>query len=322
MKQYYIYDDKDCEFKPVEYNSLDRMVYTACSAILYGVIFTGLTIIFLSFVAGTPSEISLKGENQKLYEQLHETKEDINAIEDQINQLASVDNELYRSILGVDPIPYDERQAGVGGADIYSEFDIYQSKTADLLKWAAGSLESIERKINIQKLSFEELKGYYNENQEKMSNMPVIRPVKGIMLSGYGMRIHPAHQTRRMHHGVDFRARTGTPIYATGDGEVTQARRWGTYGNFLEIDHGFGFETRYGHLSKYAEGIKSGAKVERGEIIGYTGDTGVTTGPHLHYEVRLNEKSVDPLSYLFGDISPEEYREYRKIAEENPMSMD
>ncbi|MEX0772690.1 MAG: M23 family metallopeptidase [Balneolales bacterium] len=322
MKHYYIYDENGCEFKPVEYSILDRMVHAICSAILYGVVLTGLAIIFLSFIAGTPNEIALQDENQKLYEQLHDTKEVIKEIDEKVNQLATVDNELYRSMLGVEPIPYDERQAGVGGADVYSEFDVYQSKTSDLLKWSAGTLESIERKINIQKLSFEEIKGYYNENQEKMRSMPVIRPVKGIVLSGFGMRTHPVHRTRRMHHGIDFRARNHNPIYATGDGEVKQARYWGTYGNFLEIDHGFGFETRYAHLSKFADGIRSGEKVKRGELIGYTGETGVTTGPHLHYEVHLEGKGVDPLNYLFGDISPEEYREYRKIANENPMSMD
>lgn len=322
MKQYYTYDEKECEFKPVEYNTLDRIVHTACSAVLYGVVLSGLSIIFLSFVAGTPSEIALKDENKELYRQLHNTKEVIKGIDERINELASVDNELYRSMLGVDPLPYDERQAGAGGADVYSEFDVYQSETAELLKWAAGSLESIERRINIQKLSFEELKGYYNENQEKMRNMPVIKPVQGIILSGYGMRIHPTHRIRRMHHGIDFRARVGTPIYATGDGVVKQARRWGTYGNFLEINHGFGFETRYAHLTKFADGIRNGSNVKRGQLIGYSGDTGVTSGPHLHYEVRLNGRSVDPLNYLFAEISPEEYREYQRIAQENPMSMD
>ncbi|MEX2641336.1 MAG: M23 family metallopeptidase [Balneolales bacterium] len=322
MKQYYFYDDCDCQFRPVEYNSTDRMVYTACSAILYGVVLSGLAIIFLSFVAGTPSEIALKSENQELYRQLNNTRSDIENIDNRISELASVDNELYRSMLGVEPIPYDERQAGVGGADVYSDFDVYQSKTTDLLKWTAASLESIERRLSIQKLSFEELKGFYNTNQEKMRTMPVIKPVKGVILSGFGVRVHPAHRTRRMHHGVDFRARVGTPIYATGDGVVRQARHWGTYGNFLEIDHDFGFKTRYAHLSKFEDGIRNGTEVKRGDLIGYSGDTGVTTGPHLHYEVRLNGKSMDPLNYLFGDISPEEYREYRLIAEQNPMSMD
>ena len=322
MKKYYIYDDKDCQFKPVEYSSRDRMIHTACSAILYGVVLSSLIIIFLSFTAGSPSEIALKNENEELFRQLQNTQEIIRDIDDRIDELATVDNELYRSMLGVEPIPYDERQAGVGGANVYAEFDVYQAETSDLLKWAAESLESIERRINIQKLSFEELKGFYNENQEKMRNIPVIKPVSGVILSGYGMRIHPAHRTRRMHHGVDFRARTGTPIYATGDAVVKQARRWGTYGNFIELDHGFGFETRYAHLSKFADGVRTGSKIERGQIIGYTGETGVTTGPHLHYEVRLNGKSVDPLNYLFGDISPEEYREYRLIAEQNSQSMD
>lgn len=301
---------------------MERVVYTASLWILCGVVLTGLSMILLSSVAGTPSEIALRAENNELSKQLRHTHSQITQLDEQINSLAESDNEIYRTVLGVDPIPYEERQAGIGGADLYSEFDAYQTQTSDLLKWTLSNLESLERRMNIQKLSFEELKDYYNDNQQKLRNLPITKPVNGIILSGFGMRDHPALRYRRHHDGVDFRARIGTPIYATGDGVVKFAGRRGTYGILLEIDHGFGYETRYAHLSRFSDGIRPGKRIKRGDIVGYTGNTGVTTGPHLHYEVRKNGRAVDPLNYLFADLSPEEYIEYRRISETNTMSMD
>jgi murein DD-endopeptidase MepM/ murein hydrolase activator NlpD len=152
--------------------------------------------------------------------------------------------------------------------------------------------------------------------------MPAIRPVAGILLSGYGMRVHPVLKYQRLHEGLDFRADIGTEVFSTGEGVVKYAGRRGTYGNLLEIDHGYGYITRYAHLSGFADGIRTGAKVDRGQLVAYSGNTGVSQGPHLHYEIRINGNSVDPLNFLFADITPEEYKMYKDIAENNPMSMD
>lgn len=322
MNNYFFYDDEKCEFVPIRYDSLERIVYTACVWILCGVVLSGVGISFLSFSVGTPAEIALKAENQELIRQLNKTQTSIQELDKEVNQLAQADNEMYRSVLGMEPIPYDERKAGSGGADVYSDFDVYSEETADILKKTAENLESIERSINIQKLSFEEIKSYYNNNQEKLKHIPAIKPVKGIILSGFGIRYHPILRYRRMHEGLDFRANVGDEVYATGDGVVKHAGLKGTYGRLLIIDHDYGYETYYGHLSSFAKDIKPGVKVKRGDRIAFSGESGRVEGPHLHYEVHQNGKPIDPINYLFADTTPDEYMMYKEIAETNYKSMD
>lgn len=322
LKNYFYFDERNCEFIPVEYKTLERVVYTACLYVLFGVVFSGIGISLLSSSVGTPAEIALKAENQALLNHLEKTKSTIRELDNELNQLAETDNEMYRSVLGMKPIPYDERQAGVGGADVYSDFDIYSQETADILKWTTENLESLERGINIQRNSFAEIKSYYNNNQEKMKHIPAIKPVEGIMLSGFGMRFHPVLKYRRMHDGLDFRANVGDQVFATGEGTVKYAGLKGTYGRLVIIDHGYGYKSRYAHLSAFAKGIRPGAKIHRGDLIGYSGQSGMVEGPHLHYELYRNGSPIDPINYLFADITPDEFRMYKEIAETNQKSLD
>lgn len=319
---HYIYDADQCEFVPVEYSRREKVLHTFSIWLISSIVFACIGIAILSNQLGTPAELALKSENDLLVEQLENTKGSIISLEEQVQTISQMDNEMYRSVLGMDPISEEEREPGTGGADIYSEFDLYSQNSADILKWTSSRLDNLERRINVQKMSFDEIKSYYNENQERLSHLPVIRPVDGVLLSGFGMRVHPVFKYRRMHDGIDFRSDVGTETFATGDGVVKSAGRRGSYGNMLEIDHGFGYTTRYAHLSGFAEDIKVGAEVKRGDLVAYTGNTGVTEGPHLHYEVRMNGDSVDPMNYLFGDITPEEYLMYQEVARNNPKSMD
>lgn len=322
LNNYFYYDEHSCEFVPVEYNSLERIIYTACVWILCGVVLSGIGISILSFSVGTPAEIALKAENQELINQLQKTKSTIKDLDSEVEQLAKADNEMYRSVLGMDKISYDERQAGAGGADVYSEFDVYSQETAAILKWTAENLESLERSINIQQLSFQEIKKYYNGNKEKMKHIPAIKPTEGIILSGFGMRYHPVLGYDRQHDGLDFRANIGSNIVATGKGVVKYAGLKGTFGRLLIIDHGYGYESYYAHLSSFAKGIKPGAKVKRGDLVGFSGQSGMVEGPHLHYEVHKSDDPIDPLNYLFADTTPEEYMMYKDIVENNHKSMD
>lgn len=322
MKNFYYYDDVECEFIPVVYKPAEKIIYTLSLWILCGTVLSAVSLSILAFAVGSPAEIALKAENQILYKQLNVTRSTIEKLDNEISQLAETDNEMYRTVLGIAPLSEDERQAGIGGADLFSEFDAHSAETAEILRWTAANLESIERRINIQKLSFEEIKSHYNENRELMQNIPAIRPLSGIILSGYGMRRHPVLGYKRMHEGVDFRARVGTPIHATGDGVVKATSRRGTYGLMLVIDHGHGYESRYAHLSRIHDDVRPGTEIKRGQLVGYTGNSGVTSGPHLHYEVRQNGNPVDPLNYMFADLTPREYIEFQRIAENNPYSMD
>lgn len=322
LKNYYYYDEQNCEFVPVKYNKLERIVYTASVWLLCGVVLSGIGISILSFSIGTPAEIALKAENAALKEQLRITQQGISNLDRQVDQLAEVDNEMYRSLLGMESVSLDERKGGAGGADVYSEFDIHSEETADILKETAQDLESLERSINIQQSSFDDIKSTYNENQEKMIHVPAIKPTEGDIVSGFGKRYHPILKYRRQHGGIDFNTNVGSKVFATGDGVVKHASRKGTYGRLLIIDHGFGYETYYGHLSSFAKDVRPGTRVKRGELVAYTGNTGLSSGPHLHYEVHQDGEPVDPLHFLFVDVSPEEYAVYKEKAESSERSMD
>lgn len=322
IKNHYYYDETNCEFVPIKYNRAEQVIYNLSIWILSGVILTGIGIIILSSYVGTPAELALKAENEVLYTQLASTTAALENLDEKIDEVAKIDNEVYRSVLGMEPISYEERMAGIGGADPYEEFDVLSENTAELLKWTAAKVDNLERRIAIQKLSFEEIKAQYNANADKMSHIPAIKPTGGIILSGFGVRFHPILKYNRRHNGLDFRADIGDPVYATGNGIVKYAGLKSTFGRVVIIDHGFGYTTLFAHLSGYAKGIKTGSKVKRGQQIAMAGDTGISEGPHLHYEVHYNGHPVDPLYYLFADTSPEEYAMFKEISETNTKSLD
>ena len=158
-----------------------------------------------------------------------------------------------------------------------------------------------------------------------LASIPAIQPVANKdlkrMTSGYGYRIHPIYKTRKMHYGMDFSAKTGTEIYATGDGVVSKVRRSKRgYGNYVKINHGFGYETLYAHMSKYI--VKKGQKVKSGEVIGYVGNTGISTAPHLHYEVRKDKRKINPVNFYYNDLTPEEYEKMLEISSQYNQSFD
>lgn len=322
IKNHYYYDESSCEFIPIEYNLKEQVIYNISIWILVGVVLSGIGITVLSTKIGTPAELALQAENKVLYEQLESTKDALIQLDGRLSDIAQRDNEIYRSVLGLDIIEADERLAGTGGSTQFQEFDIYNQSTADLLKWTAEKVDNLERKLSIQSLSFEEIKSQYNNNKQEMKHIPAIKPGSGILLSGFGPRYHPILQYERPHNGLDFRADIGSSVFATGDGVVKFVGRNGNLGRVVTIDHGFGFETRYAHLSAYGKDIKVGARVTRGQEIAKSGDSGLVEGPHIHYEIHLDGKPVNPIFYLFADTSPEEYAMFKEISETNMNSLD
>lgn len=311
---HYFYDPERCEFVPLKYDIKKKLIHSLSFWLINGFVLASIALAGLTKTVGTPAEIALKDENKVLVEHLKHTEKSLTEIEQQLQVISKTDNEMYRSITGLDPISEDLRMAGTGGADVYSNFDYYTEETSEILRSTASKIDQLERKINVQVLSFEEIKSSYNSNQDRLKSLPAIKPVNGIILSGFGMRIHPILHYKRMHEGVDFRADINTEVYSTGDGVVKFAGRKGTYGYLLEIDHGFGMITRYAHLSSFAEDIKPGKRIQRGDLVAYTGNTGLSEGPHLHYEVLVDDKNVNPMNYLIADISPEEYLMFRNSA--------
>lgn len=309
---HFYYDDDRCEFVPVVYSTKKRIINSFSFWVINGSVLAIVALSLLTNFVGTPAEIRLKDENRILQEQLSKTTTSISSLEDELQRIALLDNEMYRTILGVEPLSQDVRIAGVGGTDAYSHFDFYNEDTSELLRSTASRIDQLERQIGIQKHSFDEVKAYYNQNQTRLRNMPAIKPANGIIISGYGMRPHPILRYNRMHEGVDFRAEVNTEVYATGDGVVSFAGRRGAYGNLIEIDHGFGIVTRYAHLSSFGSDLRTGTEVERGQIIAYSGNTGRSAGPHLHYEVLVDGRPNDPINFMIADISPEEYLMFKE----------
>jgi murein DD-endopeptidase MepM/ murein hydrolase activator NlpD len=318
----FFYDEKTCGFVKADYPKRDRVVHYLGIWVLCGVVLASVSVAVLSTFAGSPSELALKAENAELLRQLRKSDDKITDIQERVAELSTYDRNLYRSILGLEPISDEVRQAGVGGADIFSGFDVFSQSASSILRSLNQNLESLEFRLRVQERSFEEILKEYDSQEERLASLPVIKPTEGMLISGFGMRNHPIYKMLRMHEGVDFKADKGDPVYATGNGTITFAGWQGGFGNFIRINHGDNIESAYAHLSRFESSLQVGKKVKRGDIIGYAGSTGLSAGPHLHYEIYVDGKTVDPLQYLAMDVSPEEYREYLRISSSNPRSMD
>jgi murein DD-endopeptidase MepM/ murein hydrolase activator NlpD len=318
----YFYDLKEKKFKVAKPNPLSQFISAVCMWIMGGVVFCGFAIGILYLTSANPTVLALRAKNKVLRTHLKQTKVTINNFKDQIDGLAHDDNQLYRSVLGMRAISPGERAAGAGGDKIYAKFNVYGGETASILKSTSKNLAQMKRTIKIQEASFNKIRKQYNIHRKKMSHIPAIKPAKGYLSSGFGMRYHPILHHMRFHAGIDIAARVGTKVYASADGIVKQAGRDGTYGNLIIIDNGYGYETYFAHLSAILKGIKPGAKVTRGQEIGLVGQTGMATGPHVHYEVHKNGKPVNPLDYFYANTSPSQYLKYKEQAEASTKSMD
>jgi len=225
-----------------------------------------------------------------------------------LEQIAHNDDHLYRVFFEVDPIPYTKREAGTGGSQQYR--DLLSKPEPDLLISAYSNLDKISRQLVIQSKSFDEVIELARTKEQRMAAKPSIQPISIADLtrfgSAFGMRMHPILKDYRHHNGIDLTAPAGTKIYATADGVVVQAQyTTGGYGRKILIDHGFGYKTLYGHCQKIL--VEAGQQVKRGEVIGLIGNTGLSVRPHLHYEVWVNNRPVDPFNYYANDLSPGEY---------------
>ena len=225
------------------------------------------------------------------------------------------DNQVYRSIFEANPLPDSAR------AKLTEKKNEFQKITAindeQLGNELAKTLNNISARINYQFASYNEIENLIKNQGQKLACIPAIQPVSNRDLdriaSGFGMRIDPVYGTAKMHKGLDFTAPQGTPIYATGNGTIEVAGQTGDgFGNHVVINHGYGYETLYGHMYKVK--VKIGEKVKRGEVIGWVGSSGKSTGPHCHYEVHINGQEVDPVYFFYNDLTPEQFDRILKIA--------
>lgn len=244
-------------------------------------------------------------------------------IDEVLADVADRDNNVYRAYFNTSPIPMEQRKAGFGGVNRYKELEGFNN--SQLVVNTSKRVDIISKELAIQSKSLDEILKLAKEKNKLLASIPAIQPVKNEALkriaSGFGYRSDPFTKVRKMHEGMDFTAKTGTAIFATGDGVVASADNSKSgYGNHIEIKHGFGYMTLYGHLSKY--NCRAGQRVKRGDIIGYVGSTGRSEAPHLHYEVHKDGKVVNPINFYYGNISAAEYVAISKVANQENQSLD
>lgn len=271
----------------------------------------------------SPNERKLKEENQMLQSNYKKLEKKMGTLATVLEDIQNRDDNLYRFLLNAEPLPSELRNSGIGGVNRYEHLS--ELPNATIAKNTAKKLDDLLKKTYIQTKSLDELEVLANDREKMLTSVPAIMPVKKELLksppSGYGMRLHPIYKIYKMHNGIDFSVPAGTEIYATGDGVVTKAKRERGYGNIVVIKHNYGdYETRYAHMLRMVK--KVGQKVKRGDVIGFVGNTGISTAPHLHYEVRKNGRVMNPINYYFGDLTPEEYEKIIHDTDSTVQSFD
>lgn len=273
-------------------------------------------------VIDSPQESQLRKENKLLQTQYEVLDLRLNNAMEILDDIQQRDENLYRAIFQAESIPESVRKSGFGGTNRYKQ--LMELTNAELVVSTTKKMDMLRKQLYIQSNSLEELIEIGKNQEERAKCIPAIQPISNKDLrqtaSGYGVRIDPIYRTPRFHSGMDFSAKIGTDIYATGDGKVTMAGWKQGYGNCVMIDHGYGYQTLYGHMSKFK--VRIGQKVKRGEVIGAVGNTGKSTGPHLHYEVIVRGHYDNPSKYYYMDLTPEEYDRMIQIADNHGQVMD
>jgi murein DD-endopeptidase MepM/ murein hydrolase activator NlpD len=296
-----------------------RMLGWLATAVVFGAF-----IMFFAYnFFDSPKEKRLRRDLELTSYELELLKQRTNQISEVLADIQERDNTIYRVIFEAEPIPATVRQAGYGGIDRYKSLrDYYNS---DMLVDVTRRIDQLSKQLYVQSKSFDEVWGLVKNKATMLAAIPAIQPVANKDLtrvaSGYGWRLHPIYKTQKMHTGMDFTAPVGTEIYATGNGTVHKVEMDGRgYGNNVIVSHGYGYETLYGHMSKIR--VRPGQKVKRGDLLGFVGNTGTSTGPHLHYEVRKNSNPVNPVNFYFNDLTPEEYERMLEISSRAGQAFD
>lgn len=293
-------------------------------AFLATALVTSVIISYFAFrFVGSPGEKILRAQNEQLRYQYQQLDKEVDVLQQKMGELEKRDNDVYRSIFEAQPIPDSarqmemEREKEVAKVAKMDQFQVVES--------IQSTIQSLSKRIDVQRKSYQEIANLINNKEKLLAATPAIQPVSNKDLnriaSGYGYRIDPIYKTIKMHAGLDFTAPQGTPIYATADGVIATAGNAGDgYGNCVIINHGYGYQTLYGHMARIKG--RRGQRVKRGEVIGYVGSTGKSTGPHCHYEVHKNGQKIDPVYFFYNDLSPQQFDQLLKRAAASNQSLD
>jgi len=301
-----------------------RVILLRVLGFLSASLVTALIIVSIAYrLFPSVNEKRLLRDNESLLDNYKLMDQKLQKIQQQMGELEKRDNEVYRSIFEASPIPDSSRAKEM--QQLKELQVVQQMNNSELTNSIVVSLNKLSSRVAFQKKSYDEIGGFIKNKEQLLASTPAIQPVSNKDLnrlaSGFGYRIDPVYKTVKFHAGLDFAAPLGTPIYATADGVVRVAGNLGNgYGNHVVINHGYGYETLYGHMYRIA--IKNGHRVKRGEVIGYVGSTGKSTGPHCHYEVHKNGRPLDPVYFFYNDLTPEQFDRILKAAAANNQSLD
>ncbi len=311
-KIFYRYNPATCKYEPIIHSG--KQVFNKTIRFLLAAFFIGLCgFMYLNFNYLTYDEIVLNKENERLKLEWELLQNKINSTSEALAKLESEDDNYYRVVLDLEKLDKTIRHGGAGGSQKYV---LNKSENVKEIAEAYEQLNKISSRIEVETQSLSEIDNRVTRFEDMMVTRPAMQPIDNRSLTRFntifGMRKHPIHGDWRNHNGLDLTADMGTPVYATGDGIVVQAKYNGGYGNVIFVSHGYGFESRYAHLSKFK--VIGGQRVKRGELIGYVGNTGLSTNPHLHYEVLYNNKWINPIYFMYRDLSQGEYNELLREA--------
>ncbi|MAP54648.1 M23 family metallopeptidase [Altibacter sp.] len=320
----YYYDSETLSYRKIEKKKGRRLGIFLLS--LVGMLLSGflllLVYINLPYVE-TPKEKALQRELANMELQFEILNKKMAQAETVLAEVADRDNNLYRVYFEANPIPDEQRKAGFGGVNRYKDLEGFDN--SKLIISSSKRLDILTKQIVVQSRSLDEIAQLAVEKEKLLVAIPAIQPVKNEDLtrvaSGFGYRTDPFTKATKFHFGMDFTAPRGTPVYASGDGRIVRADNTATgYGNHIRIDHGYGYESLYAHLYKY--NVRVGQTVKRGDLIGFVGSTGRSEAPHLHYEIFKDGERINPINFYYGNLTPEEFAQMLKKAQEENQSLD
>jgi murein DD-endopeptidase MepM/ murein hydrolase activator NlpD len=323
MRIKYYYDTETCKYERIRTRTSDVILKALGIFALTLIVAIGMIFLWIEYLP-SPQEVILRNQVQEQDYLIQQMDKEIGVLREAVASIENRDDNIYRIVLGAEPIGKSVRDAGVGGTDRYAYIEELGLPLEDKVVDLFSQVDKLKRKVYIEMKSMDEIEQLAANKEKLYAAIPAIQPVSNEQLlalaSGFGMRIHPVYKVKKMHTGIDFAAPIGTPIYATADGTIAEVSvRFSGYGKMVEIDHGFGYRTRYAHMHDFV--VRQGQRVKRGELIGYVGDTGLSTAPHLHYEVLMNGTQINPVHYFFNDLTPAEYEKIIELASVENQSL-
>lgn len=320
----YYYDPDTLSYRKIEPKKSRRyrnIAFFILGSFLFGLL--SLVLLMNTNLINTPKELSLQREVKNFELQFELLDKKMEQIEEVLTNIEDRDNNIYRLYFEANPIPDEQRRAGFGGVNRYKALEGFNN--SEMVIATTKRLDIIKKQMAIQSKSLDEITILAEEKEKLLAAIPAIQPINNEdlarMASGYGWRSDPFTKARKKHWGMDFTSPKGTPIYASGDGKITRADNNASgYGKHIRIDHGYGYLSLYAHLSNY--NVKQGQKVKRGDLIGFVGNTGRSEAPHLHYEVWKDNERINPINFYYGSLTPEEYQNMLKYANQENQSLD